>query len=274
MIILHEIDYTNGSRVQAALGKAHQILNDPNSSAFDISRAKKTLENIKQKQNNPSKKIMRTYYGGSTLNSNRNVDLIHQRDAFTPQVKIQGRIHGGKRRGQASGTGAVVTDYSRIIHTDHPEEVGTDVIHKVLNAKKERYRDAGLKDLEELKKKVTKPTKSEVEAPKSNSVPPVANANSSRKSIDKTEILQKRKGLLKSNSNNVKQNSKNINVNQNPKNIAKPNVSLPVKSSSGSWFGRNKGKLALGVGLGAAAAYGIHKYRQNKKKKEEEKNLM
>ena len=41
-------------------------------------------------------------------------------------------------------------------------------------------------------------------------------------------------------------------------------------TTNGSWFGRNKGKVALGIGVGTAAAYGIHKYRQNKKKKEEE----
>ena len=41
-------------------------------------------------------------------------------------------------------------------------------------------------------------------------------------------------------------------------------------TNDSSWFGRNKGKVALGIGVGTAAAYGIHKYRQNKKKKEEE----
>ena len=45
---------------------------------------------------------------------------------------------------------------------------------------------------------------------------------------------------------------------------------VPNTTTTGSWFGRNKGKVALGIGVGTAAAYGIHKYRQNKKKKEEE----
>ena len=45
---------------------------------------------------------------------------------------------------------------------------------------------------------------------------------------------------------------------------------VPNTTTNGSWFGRNKGKVALGIGVGTAAAYGIHKYRKNKKKKEEE----
>ena len=47
-------------------------------------------------------------------------------------------------------------------------------------------------------------------------------------------------------------------------------LQIAAPKSNGSWFGRNKGKVALGIGVGTAAAYGIHKYRQNKKKKEEE----
>ena len=45
---------------------------------------------------------------------------------------------------------------------------------------------------------------------------------------------------------------------------------VPNTTTTGSWFGRNKGKVALGIGVGTAAAYGIHRYRQNKKKKKEE----
>ena len=45
---------------------------------------------------------------------------------------------------------------------------------------------------------------------------------------------------------------------------------VPNTTTTGSWFGRNKGKVALGIGATAAAAYGIHRYRKNKKKKEEE----
>ena len=51
---------------------------------------------------------------------------------------------------------------------------------------------------------------------------------------------------------------------------SKPPKIAPNPKPNGSWFGRNKGKVALGIGVGTAAAYGIHKYRQNKKKKEEE----
>ena len=64
-----------------------------------------------------------------------------------------------------------------------------------------------------------------------------------------------------------------------PKDTSKPprrestksnGLQIAAPKSNGSWFGRNKGKVALGIGVGTAAAYGIHKYRQNKKKKEEE----
>ena len=50
----------------------------------------------------------------------------------------------------------------------------------------------------------------------------------------------------------------------------KKQVPNTTTTNGSSWFGRNKGKVALGIGVGTAAAYGIHRYRQNKKKKEEE----
>ena len=34
---------------------------------------------------------------------------------------------------------------------------------------------------------------------------------------------------------------------------------VPNTTTTGSWFGRNKGKVALGIGATAAAAYGIHR---------------
>ena len=54
-----------------------------------------------------------------------------------------------------------------------------------------------------------------------------------------------------------------------PKSNSRLQIAAP-ESNNDSWFGRNKGKVALGIGVGTAAAYGIHKYRKNKKKKEEE----
>ena len=49
----------------------------------------------------------------------------------------------------------------------------------------------------------------------------------------------------------------------------KKQVPNTTTTAAGSWFGRNKGKVALGIGVGTAAAYGIHRYKKNKKKKEE-----
>ena len=54
-----------------------------------------------------------------------------------------------------------------------------------------------------------------------------------------------------------------------PKSNSRLQIAAPTPNN-GSWFSRNKGKVALGIGVGTAAAYGIHKYRQNKKKKKEE----
>ena len=110
-------------------------------------------------------------------------------------------------------------------------------------------------------------------APKSNGQPRLTTQSNGQPRLTTQSNGQPRL-TTQSNGQPPRQEAPNINSRNTRRKTrlfdSKPPKIAPNPKPNSSWFGRNKGKVALGVGVGTAAAYGIHKYRQNKKKKEEE----
>ena len=115
------------------------------------------------------------------------------------------------------------------------------------------------------KERKVKEQQLQVEAPKTTSKPFVVPDQEPQVHTDAINNL-KNKNLSKPTPGLGRENTT---VFGEPAPKAPTSTSKPI-TINGSWFGRNKGKVALGIGVGTAAAYGIHRYRKNKKKKEEE----